>query len=102
MKALPVKFEKLVGKCVFSKFATLSFKLLKAHAAAHLVRPTHGATATVGGLRTRQIAMVGESASVRLSQKCGAEFEPPRSHNTARSVSLGSVYNLNTIKETYY
>ncbi len=61
MKALRVKFENSVAKCIFSRFATRGFKLLQAHVAVDLIRFAHESPTTVGGLRTFQIAMVGES-----------------------------------------
>ena len=61
MKALRVKFEKCVAKCIFSRFAMLRFKLLQAHVTAHLIRSCPESTTMVGVLRTRQIAMVEES-----------------------------------------
>ena len=61
MKALLVTCEKRVTKCIFSRFAMRGFKLLQAHVAVDQIRSPQGSPTTVGGLRTRQIAMVGES-----------------------------------------
>ena len=61
MRALRVNFEKLGAVCMFSRFATQRFELLQAHVAVDLIRSAQVSPTTVGGLRTRQIAMVGES-----------------------------------------
>ena len=61
MKARRVKFEKCVAKWIFSRLTTQRFDLPQSHVAVNLIRSCHGLPTTVGGLRTHQIAMVGES-----------------------------------------
>ncbi len=43
--------------------------MLQVHVAVNLIRSRRGSTTTVGGLRTRQIAMVGESEPPFASHK---------------------------------
>ncbi len=61
VRALRVIIRKSGTECVFSKFATRRFKLLQAHVAMDLIRAHHGLPTTVAVLRTRPIAMIGES-----------------------------------------
>ena len=61
LKAHRIIFRESGTECIFSSFATRRFKMLQAHVAEDLIRSYHGSHTTVGGLRTRQIAMVGES-----------------------------------------